>query len=230
MKSQILYLIKFFLLLDFFFLRRKKVNLNRFVKYNNSTQFEDNIKIYKYASIYNTEIGRGSYIGQSSILNNITVGRFCSIAPNVEVVYGSHPVSNISSHPAFYSKKKQSGFTFCNISKLEDNSVSHLGGKSVVIGNDVWLGRGVKILEGITIGDGSVVGAYAVVTKDIPPYSIVGGIPAKLIRYRFDEEEVCFLNKVKWWNQPFNWIEDNCKSFDSITSLKKALEDNRQNL
>lgn len=88
--------------------------------------------------------------------------------------------------------------------------------KEVTIGNDVWIGARVMIKGGITIGDGAVIGAGAVVTKNIPPYAICAGVPAKLIRYRFKPEEVEFLMNKKWWNLPDERLEDNVGYFNSL--------------
>lgn len=88
--------------------------------------------------------------------------------------------------------------------------------KFVDIGNDVWIGAGVTIMEGIRIGDGAVIAANAVVTKDVKPYEIVGGIPAKHIKNRFTEDEVLFLKEFKWWNRDVKWIKENALAFSDI--------------
>ena len=90
---------------------------------------------------------------------------------------------------------------------------------SIEIGNDVWIGSRATILEGVNIGDGVVVAAGAVVTKDVPPYAIVGGVPARIIRYRFDEETIQNLLKMKWWEKDQEWIQNHADDFDDVKQL-----------
>ena len=91
--------------------------------------------------------------------------------------------------------------------------------KKVIIGNDVWIGSHALILGGVKIGDGAVIGAGAVVTKDVPPYAVVGGVPARIIKYRFSQEIIDKLLEIKWWNLPENILKENIKLFqtDNIT-------------
>ena len=96
------------------------------------------------------------------------------------------------------------------------------------MGNDVWIGDGVKIMEGVTIADGTIVAAGANVVKDTEPYSIVGGNPARPIRYRFNEEQIKFLLDLKWWNKPENWIDEYAKYFDNIATLQEQIGSVRQ--
>lgn len=89
-------------------------------------------------------------------------------------------------------------------------------GYLVDIGHDVWIGADVKIMDGVSIGNGAVVAAGAVVTKDVPPYAIVGGVPAKIIKYRFTPDQIEFLQQFKWWNMPEDWIRENWQMFEDI--------------
>lgn len=179
----------------------------------NKSKFNAFIKIYENTKINNSFIDSYSYIHKNCILNNVNIGKFCSIAPNIEIIYGSHPLNFISTHPAFYSTRKQSGISFTNEQIYNEFNYIKGTNKSCIIGNDVWIGYGAKIIEGIKINDGAVVLAGAIVTKDVEAYSIVGGIPAKHIKYRFSEDEIEQLLEFKWWNKNIDWFKDNYKLF-----------------
>jgi acetyltransferase-like isoleucine patch superfamily enzyme len=126
-------------------------------------------------------------------ITRANIGAFCSIGPEVIIGgLGTHPTNFVSTHPVFYSRLCQSGITFSS-----ENLVEEL--KSVTVGNDVWIGARALILDGVTIGDGAIIAAGAVVTTDVPPYAIVGGVPAKIIRYRFSEDIISILLEWKWW-------------------------------
>lgn len=137
--------------------------------------------------------------------SEIRIGKFCSIAPNVRIfLAGEHKTASVATYPFNYM--------FLSGRKLPQN----IGSKgSIVIGNDVWIGDGVLILSGVNIGDGAVVAARAVVSKDVPPYSIVGGIPAKLIRMRFTADMVEALLRIAWWNWPVEKIDREVQSLSS---------------
>lgn len=138
---------------------------------------------------------------------------------------GSHPTSVfVSIHPAFYSIRKQSGFTYVDKEKFSDFQYIDTDSKiSVDIGNDVWIGSGVKIMEGVTIGDGAVVAAGAIVTKDVPPYAIVGGVPAKVLKYRFEKDEIEKLLEIRWWDKGEAWIKEHVEEFEDIKVFLKMM-------
>jgi acetyltransferase-like isoleucine patch superfamily enzyme len=114
---------------------------------------------------------------------------------------GAHPTNWLSTHPAFYSLRRQSGVTF-----VQENHFDEL--RPVTIGSDVWIGARTLVLDGISVGDGAVIAAGAVVTRDVPPYAVVGGVPARPIRYRFDDAVIAELLDWRWWELPDNVLRE----------------------
>lgn len=146
-------------------------------------------------------LGSNSYIYHTSTVrdNRSRIGKFCSIAPNVSIGTTSHPTNYLSTSPIPYKDIDTitDGLVF-----PDDRKVSYTYSEPVTIGNDVWIGLNVVIMDGVTVGDGAVIGAGAVVTRDVPPYAIALGIPARVVKYRFDEQTVARLLRVRWWDQP----------------------------
>lgn len=134
----------------------------------------------------------------------LVIGKFCSIACGAKFLFNcaNHALNSLSTYtfPLFY---QEWGLDKENITQAWNNK------GDIVLGNDVWIGFEAVILAGVTIGDGAIVGARAVVTKDVPPYTIVGGVPAKSIRKRFSQEVITRLEKLRWWDWPENWIRQN---------------------
>lgn len=161
------------------------------------------------------KMGFGSYIGHFSDING-DIGRFTSIGNHVTMNRGIHPITNpfVSTSPLFYSKNPVVGTTFARNQLFEEYK------SPIRIGNDCWIGQNVFIAGGVTIGDGSVVYAGAVVTKDVPSYAIVGGVPAKIIKYRYDEETIQFLLNKQWWNKRIDWIQDHAELMTDIDRFK----------
>lgn len=161
----------------------------------------------------NCKIGRHTYMGAGSSASNTTIGAFCSISFNVKIGLGIHPSNFISTHPAFYSNNKPFK-TFA-----DKNYVKECG--NITIGNDVLIGTNATIMYGVKIGNGAIITNNAVVTNDIPPYSIVGGIPAKLIKYRFDRQTIEQIQESEWWNWDEKKLSMNYIKFHNILEFTK---------
>lgn len=166
-------------------------------------------------------MGYGSYIGPNCEIT-ANIGRFTSIAPFVRTNCGVHPYTYpyATTCPMFFSTQKQNGVTFADRMMFEEFK------PPTTIGNDVWIGENVFFRGGLTIGDGAVVLAGAVVTKDVPPYAIVGGVPAKVIKYRYDEETIKFLLDFKWWNMDVAWLKEHWELLCDVEKLKKYFNRN----
>lgn len=151
-------------------------------------------------------------------INKVTIGNYCSISSGVKIICGGiHPTNWISTFPFRVAFNLEGKFI--------DGMPTTKG--DVIINNDVWIGTGVTILSGIKIGNGAVICAKAVVTKDIPSYAIVAGVPAKIIRYRFSECDILELEKIKWWN----WDKEKLiKNVDLLSSpdMKMFIEQHKQ--
>ena len=177
-------------------------------------------------TIYSGRLGYGSYIGNNCSLS-ADIGRFTSIAPHVRCNPGKHPLSYpfATTAPCFFSLNKehsQNGSTFATKQMFDEFALyDKKRNIAVKIGNDCWIGEGTFLVGGITIGDGAVVLAHAVVTKDVPPYAIVGGVPAKVLRYRYDEDTIAFLQKIQWWNSPVEWLKEHWELLCDMDKLKR---------
>jgi acetyltransferase-like isoleucine patch superfamily enzyme len=167
--------------------------------------FGKSVYLGDHVVLHNTSIGDHSYINGHARIKNTTIGKYCSIASGVKIVLGAHPTNLISLHPAFYAVNKPME-TFADQQYFKEYL-------EVKIGNDVWIGEDAIIPGGITIGDGAVIAARAVVTKDVAPYSVVGGVPAKHLKYRFDEDKLKQLREIRWWDRDEKWIKENFKLF-----------------
>lgn len=162
---------------------RKNIEIGDYTIYNDYVhdprEFEKNNVLYQY--LVNDD--------------KLKIGRYCSIACGAKFLFtsGNHALRSLSTYtfPIFY---EEYGLNPENITDAWDNK------GDIIIGNDVWIGYEAVILSGVTVGDGAIIGARAVVTKDVPPYTIVGGVPARPIRKRFNDETIAFLEKTRWWN------------------------------
>ena len=141
------------------------------------------------------------------------------------MVRARHPVDGFAStHPAFYSSATIASFV--KKDKYEEYEQND-DGLSLVVGNDVWVGSNVLIKAGVHIGDGAVIAMGAVVTKDVPDYAIVGGVPAKILRYRFTVNQRTELLKLNWWDKDISWIKENAEIFDNVENLIVTLKEEK---
>ena len=166
------------------------------------TQLSEHVSINRNCVLDRCEMGFASYINQNTILKNVIIGKFCCISWNV-CLYGG------SSH----NQDAPSMYTAYHWKSIFDSTLQHESPekKKTIIGNDVWIGNGAIVINGVTIGDGAVIGAGAVVTKDIPPYAVVAGVPAKILYRRFSDRSIERLLKIQWWNWPKEVIAENEK-------------------
>lgn len=168
---------------------------------DNNTNIGSHCHILCNSIINNCKIASYSYVGRNSLIQNTTIGAYCSIANDVCIGLGTHPKDFFSTSPIFYQVKNTLEVNNSNFDLDFDEYCP------IVIGNDVWVGARAIILDGVSISDGAIVAANAVVTRDVPPYAIVAGIPAKIITYRFKQDKIDILLDLKWWDLPIKSIK-----------------------
>lgn len=201
--------------------RITKSNISEFCVVGDDTDIvnccmADKAEFGKRNIVRDVNIGSGSYTGTNTIIKQANIGKYSSISWNVSIGGLNHPYNNISMYSTYWYKR------VFNIDVPDKEQF-----KTVQIGNDVWIGSGAIVLCGINIGDGAVIGAGSVVTKDIPPYSIVVGNPARVIKKRFSQEIIDGLLKIKWWDWTEQKIIDNIdvlRNPPSIDELKRLCD------
>lgn len=186
---------------------KQNISIAKHVDIKNVT-FEDYVNLAHHAQVGDATIGKRTSIGRYSKVRFADIGRYCSISWDVTIGAIEHPIHAISTHAFPYRKQ----FGICSKNK----EIEH---RRVTIGNDVWIGCGAIIMPGVTIGDGAIIGAGGVVTHDVSSYEIVAGCPAKHITWRFSDDQIVLLNKIKWWNAPDEFLINNIDMFDPENNL-----------
>lgn len=162
--------------------------------------------VYMNARLNKVKLGDYSYIGKGTVIHNTTIGKFCSISDFCVIGLPGHSLGTISTSSLF------SGIHNGTKSSWVSKNMPHAP-VNVKIGNDVWIGYRAMIPTNVTIGDGAVIAAGAVVTKDVPPYAVVGGVPARVIRFRFSQEIIDKLLELRFWERPDEEIKKNLDLF-----------------
>lgn len=219
MKNKLIHLLKFFfnkffLILfstdDFPKTKFGNLSLNKNILFN--CQLSESVRLTIPYDLRQVGVDDYSYISRNSYINNTDIGKFCSIGPNFCCGLGIHPTNGISTSPMFYSTAMQNGFSLTTEDKIIES-------KKIIIGNDVFIGANVTVLDGVTIGNGAVIGAGAVVTKDIPPYAIAVGVPARIVKYRFENDQIEQLQKIGWWNLEKDTLRDVETNYFNISAF-----------
>lgn len=184
--------------IKYMILKRKLIRKNHslrigYMSFAYNVDFGHNNIIYNNSLLVHVKLNDFSYVGGNCKIQYANIGKFCSIGPEVRIGLGIHPLNLKSTYPGFYTNSE-----YYRVKKLYNYDEAEY--KRVIIGNDVWIGARATIMDGVNVGDGAVIAAGAVVTKNVPPYAIVGGVPAKIIKYRFDEDRIKELLEERWWD------------------------------
>ena len=202
-----------------------KIKIGSNCKIDSKSFFEGKNVINDNVTILSSHIGLCTYFASNSSFKKTKIGKFCAIGENIRTHLGIHPTEkHISIHPSFYSISNQSGFSLTKIQTFEEHRYIDSEKKYVCeIGNDVWIGNNVIIMDGVKIADGTVIASGSIVTKNTEPYSIVGGTPAKILKFRFNEVQINLLIKLKWWDWNFDKIQSNAHYFSDIKNIKNLI-------
>ena len=185
--------------------------------------FGSNVVIFGNNKLLNCKIDSYSYIQTNGRIYNCEIGKFCSIAANVSISPGNHELKYISTHPSFYQKNTPLPKVFSKSNTINENKI-------VMIGNDVWIGEKAIILDGLKIGNGAIIAAGSIVLKDVEPYAVVAGVPAKVVKYRFNDETIKILHESNWWNFPEDWFQENCYLLKNTEKFLQYIKNGRGNL
>ena len=199
--------------------RKRHLCIDNF-SYVKGCLFGSYVHLYTGTRLIDCSVGDFSYISSNTAIRNTRIGKFCSIGPDCKIGLGKHPSRDfVSTHPIFFSTARPSQISFADEEYFEQFG-------NISVGNDVWIGSDSILLDGVSVGDGAIIAAGSVVTKNVPPYAIVGGVPAKIIRYRFEPKHIEKLLKIKWWNWNTDFLKKNFKRFHNIGKFLKFVENN----
>jgi len=188
-------------------------------------KFEGKNYISRNVHLKDCNVGYATYFGEGVCLYSAKIGRYTCIGPNVLSALGRHPTREfVSIHPFFFSKEPACGISYSKVQKFEELKMA-CDDYCICIGNDVWIGARAIIMDGVTVGDGAVIASGAVVTKDVQPYTIVGGLPARELRKRFLDDEIEFLLNLQWWDKGEEWIKSHAVYFENIKEFVKVVEE-----
>lgn len=201
-----------------FFLNLFNPAVSLFAKVDNKSVISKKARVYGHVQASSSTMGDYSYIGRNSRLIHADVGKFCSIASETKIGMGTHTLDKISTSPIFTESKNGTKHSWVKVSAVNPF-------KRVKVGNDVWIGVRTMVMGGVTIGDGAVIGAGSIVTKDIPPYAVVAGVPAKVIRYRFSQEQIDALLANPWWNLPEEQLREKIELFQSSDNIEEKINE-----
>ena len=175
-----------------------------------NSEFGKYVWLGNYSYIYNCKMGDFTYCNDYCMIGDSVIGKFCSIGPGVKIALGKHPTTtHISTHPSTFNNQPNFVKNFVSQNTFKSN-------ETVTIGNDVWIGANCLIIDGVDIADGAIVAANSVVDKNVGPFEIVGGTPAKFIKKRFKDTDIETLLNLQWWDKGDEWIQQNIKQFSSV--------------
>ena len=189
------------------------IKIHSNVDISDDCQIESFVELWDNVSVAQCSIGKCTYIASNSRIHLSEIGRFCSIGHDVKIGLGKHPSNMfVSTYPSFYNREFHIPF-------IKQNEIKFQEFELIKIGNDVWIGDRVLILDGVTIGDGAIIGTGAVVIKDVEPYSVSVGVPAKKIKKRFSEKQISFLLEFRWWDKDDVWFQTYSNLFEDIENF-----------
>lgn len=206
--------------------KEKKITFVKGCRISSDNMFGGNNYIGEETSALNSSIGYGTYILEKCYFRNACIGKYCSIGAEVKAVSREgHPARKfVSTSPMFYLKETFLD-TYVDENRFDIYKKCEKDARyNIIMGSDVWIGTRALLMGPLVIGDGAIIGAGAVVNKDVPPYAIVAGVPARIIGYRFHDEQIEKLMHLKWWDKPEEWIKEHVNQFNDIELFLDSIE------